>query len=114
MSALPHPSPAQYLDAPARGRSVARMRAFAAALRGEWRQAPATVRVSVTFLLIFYLFAAASPMIAPYDPANQYRNLPDCPPMRLHLSPPSQWAHGFFFAYPMKLAGPARAQFRPG
>jgi len=61
------------------------------------------VRLSVICLTLFYLFAAASPLIAPYDPTYQYRNLPDCPPMRLHLSAPAEWVHGFFYAYPMRL-----------
>ena len=61
------------------------------------------MRLSVICLTLFYLFAAASPLIAPYDPTYQYRNLPDCPPMRLHLSAPAEWVHGFFYAYPMRL-----------
>jgi hypothetical protein len=32
--------------------------------------------------------------------------LPDCPPMPLHLSPPSEWSSGFFFTYPMRMADP--------
>ena len=75
---------------------------------GGWRHGQ---RRSRSFLLIFYLFAAASPVIAPYNPARQYRDLPDCPPMRLHFSPPAEWDHGFLFAYPMKLADPLARTF---
>ena len=69
------------------------------------------MRLSVICLLVFYLFAAASPVIAPYDPTQQYRKLPDCPPMRLHLAPPPQWSHGFFFAYPMTMSDPMARRF---
>jgi peptide/nickel transport system permease protein len=91
MSALPRPAASEPVQKPADRR-----------LRDEWRRASWPVRLSVICLAVFYLFAAASPLIAPYDPTYQYRNLPDCPPMRLHLSTPREWAHGFFYAYPMK------------
>jgi len=97
MSALPRPIVSGLPQVPAR------RRAKSAVVHDEWRRASWPVRLSVISLVIFYLFAAASPVIAPYDPAYQYRNMPDCPPMRLHLSPPAEWGHGFFFAYPMKL-----------
>jgi len=80
---------------------------FGAGLAREWRRAAWTVRLSAICLLAFYILAAAAPFFAPYDPAFQYRDLPDCSPMRLHLSPPSQWNHALLFAYPMKLADPA-------
>ncbi len=103
MSALPKPiADASARPLPAGGRP-SRFRNLIAGGRSEWRQAPYTVRLSVICLLVFYIFAAASPVIAPYDPTHQYRNLPDCPPMRLHFAPPSQWSHGFFFAYPMTM-----------
>jgi peptide/nickel transport system permease protein len=77
----------------------------------EWRGAQWPARVSVIVLVIFYLFAIASPVIAPYDPAYQYRNLPDCPPMGLHLSSGAERANGLFFAYPMKIADPLARRF---
>ena len=74
-----------------------------------------TVRISIFCLLLFYLFAAASPVIAPYDPTQQYRNLPDCPPMRLHLQPPcANGRTAFFFAYPMKMSDPMARRFVRG
>jgi len=63
--------------------------------------------------LLFYFFAAASPFIAPYDPIRQYRNLPDCPPMHLHLASSAEWAHGFFYAHPMRLSDAAARIFTP-
>jgi peptide/nickel transport system permease protein len=105
MSALPKPIPA---DA---GRWIepqrfARVRGFGAWSAREWRMAPWTARAAVIVLAIFYLFAAASPVIAPYNPARQYRNLPDCPPMRLHFSARAEWQRGLLFAYPMTMGDP--------
>ena len=97
MSALPRPIEPESAQVPALRRSIRH------AARSEWRIASWPVRLSVICLAVFYIFAAASPFVAPYDPTYQYRELPDCPPMPLHLSPPSEWAHGIFFAYPMKL-----------
>lgn len=97
MSALPRPIEPESAQVPALRRSIGHT------ARSEWRRASWPVRLSVICLAAFYIFAAASPVVAPYDPTYQYRDLPDCPPMPLHLSPPSEWAHGIFFAYPMKL-----------
>jgi peptide/nickel transport system permease protein len=77
----------------------------------EWRGARWPARLSISCLLIFYLFAAASPLIAPYDPAFQYRSLPDCPPMGLHLSRGADRAYGYFFAYPMAMVDPLARRF---
>jgi len=82
-----------------------------AGLAAEWRLARWPARLSVICLLIFYLFAAASPVIAPYDPAYQYRGLPDCPPMTLHLSRGADRARGFFFAYPLKMVDQLARRF---
>ncbi len=79
----------------------------------EWRRASWPVRMSITCLVVFYLMAAASPLIAPYDPAQQYRDFPDCPPMSLHLSPPSNWAHGLFYTWPLRMADPVERKFLP-
>ncbi|HUO04387.1 MAG TPA: ABC transporter permease [Candidatus Binataceae bacterium] len=70
----------------------------------EWRKAPLTVRGSAICLAFFYLLAAASPFFAPYDPTMQNRSMPDCPPMRLHLSAPADWNSGIFYVHPMRLS----------
>jgi len=80
-------------------------------LRREWRLASWPVRFSTFCLLLFYLLAIASPIIAPYDPTYQNRRLPDCPPMALHLAAPSEWSHAFFFAYPMTMIDPEARKF---
>jgi len=105
VSALPRPLPPDLALLP-EPRNFYRTRAFGRWAAGEWRLMPWTARIAIVVLAIFYLFAAASPVIAPYDPVTQYRDQPDCPPMRIHFSPPSEWAHGFLFAYPMKLTDP--------
>ncbi len=74
------------------------------AWRREWRYASWTVRFSVLCLVLFYLFALASPFFAPYDPTYQNRSMPNCPPMRLHIASPADWSQGVFYTYPMKMA----------
>jgi len=71
--------------------NAAVVEARASGMRGEWRIASYTVRFSAICLAIFYLLAAASPFFASYDPTYQNRTMPDCPPMALHLSAPSEW-----------------------
>lgn len=80
-------------------------------LNRSWSSAPWVVRVSGLWLLLFYFFAAASPFVAPYDPARQYRSLPDCPPMALHVTPGAERRHGWLFAYPMRMINPLARQF---
>jgi peptide/nickel transport system permease protein len=82
-------------------------------LAREWRLASRTVRASATCLVIFYLFAALSPFFAPYDPTYQNRKMPDCPPMRLHLSAPSDWAQGLFWTHPMHLVDAEERSYAP-
>jgi peptide/nickel transport system permease protein len=82
-------------------------------LAREWRLASRTVRFSAICLAIFYLFAAASPFFAPYDPAYQNRAMPDCPPMRLHLSAPSEWPRGLLWSHPMRLIDAEERTFAP-
>src|SRR5271167_1599003 len=74
-----------------------------ASVAREWRLASRTVRFSATCLAFFYLLAAASPFFASYDPTYQKRTMPDCPPMRLHLSAPSEWSQGLLYAHPMRM-----------
>ena len=96
MSAAPQIlNPFQETSPPPTGRFIG--------IRREWRLGSWPVRFSALCLTLFYLLAIASPIIAPYDPTYQNRALPDCPPMRLHVSPPSDWQHAFFYAYPMRM-----------
>lgn len=90
----------------AENHAAAEQRGWVAAVGREWRAASLTVKLSALLLLAFYIFAAASPIIAPYDPARQWRTMPDCPPMRLHLAPLSDWSRGFLYAFPMRLDNP--------
>ncbi len=91
--------------------------AVAGPIRGglarEWRLASRTVRASVICLVVFYLFAAFSPFFAPYDPIYQNRSMPDCPPMRLHLSAPSQWGYGVFWTYPLHMVDAEERSYAP-
>ena len=82
-------------------------------LAREWRLASRTVRLSAICLIIFYFFAAASPLFAPYDPIYQNRRMPDCPPMRLHLSAPSDWSHGLLWTYPLKMTDAEERSYAP-
>jgi peptide/nickel transport system permease protein len=76
--------------------------AAAGAIAREWRLAAWPVRLSALCLIAFYLLAALAPVVAPYDPTYQYRMLPDCPPMSLHVAPPSQWRRGLLYTYAMR------------
>src|ERR1700719_4484989 len=69
----------------------------------EWRRASRTVRFSAICIAFFYLLAAASPFFASYDPTYQNREMPDCPPMSLHLSAPSEWSRSLFYTHPMHM-----------
>jgi peptide/nickel transport system permease protein len=82
-----------------------------AGLAREWRWASWPVRVATLCLIFFYLLAAAAPFFAPYDPTLQYRELPDCPPMGLYLSPPSEWSQGVLYTYPMRMTNPEERKF---
>jgi peptide/nickel transport system permease protein len=108
MSALPRPS--FETESPAT-RSAGWAQTGGAALARQWVASPWIVRLSSLCLLVFYLFAAASPLIAPYDPIRQYRDQPDCPPMALHVTPALERAHGWFFAYPLKMVNPLARKF---
>jgi len=82
-------------------------------LAREFRLASRTVRLCAICLAIFYLFAAASPVFAPYDPTYQNRTMPDCPPMRPHLSSPSEWTHGLLWTYPMHMVDAEERTYAP-
>ncbi len=90
---------------PAR-RAAASSAGYGSALAREWRLASWPVRLSAMCLALFYFLAAASPFVAPYDPAHQHRELPDCPPMELHLASPAEWHNGLFYTYPLRMAEP--------
>src|SRR3984957_18595601 len=77
--------------------------ARASGLKREWRMASYTVRFSAICLALFYLLAAASPFFASYDPTYQNREMPDCPPMSLHMSAPSDWSRSLFYTHPMHM-----------
>jgi peptide/nickel transport system permease protein len=77
----------------------------------EWRLASRTVRFSAICLAIFYLLAAASPFFASYDPAYQNREMPDCPPMSIHLSAPSEWSRSIFYTHPMHMTDASARTF---
>ena len=89
----------------------ARISRWGAEVAREWRWASWPVRCSALCLLFFYLLAAASPFFAPCDPTLQYRTMPDCPPMGLHLSEPANWARGVLYAYPMRMANPMERKY---
>ena len=91
---------------------AARANGLARGLAREWRRASWPARLSAACLLFFYLLAAASPFLATSDPTYQYRALPDCPPMLLHLSPPTQWDQGFFFVYPERMVDSAARMYQ--
>jgi peptide/nickel transport system permease protein len=84
-----------------------------AGLRREWRRASWVVRLAALCLIFFYLLAAASPFFAPYDPTYQNREMPDCPPMPLHLAAPTGWSHGLLFVHPMHMVDPVARTFVP-
>ena len=86
-------------------------RGFVGGVAREWRMGSWPVRFSAACLIVFYVLAIASPVIAPYDPTYQNRTLPDCPPMGLHLSPPSQWSRGLVYAHPMRMVDPINRRF---
>jgi len=88
---------------PAHLQSAAVPETRASGIVREWRIASRTVRFSAICLAVFYLLAAASPFFASYDPTYQNRSMPDCPPMRLHLSAPSEWSQGLLYAHPMRM-----------
>jgi peptide/nickel transport system permease protein len=98
---VPAPSPAAW----------ARARGLGAGLRRQWRLASWPVRLSALCLIAFYFLAVGSPLVAPYDPTFQWRELPDCPPMRLHLSAPDEWLRGLFYIYPMRMVDPIERKF---
>ena len=65
------------------------------AWRASGGLAPWPVRVSVICLALFYFLARGFAVDrARTIPRSSTREVPDCPPMRLHLSPPSEWSTG--------------------
>jgi peptide/nickel transport system permease protein len=86
-------------------------RTWAQVLGREWRWASWPVRLAAPCLVLFYVLAAASPFFAPYDPTLQYREMPDCPPMSLHLGPRTQWLRAMLYTYPMKIADPMERKY---
>ena len=66
MSAAHATIPKNYATAGLAAARASRARALLDGLGREWRRASWVVRLSVSCLLLFYFFAAASPFIAPY------------------------------------------------
>ncbi|HEY2663629.1 MAG TPA: ABC transporter permease [Candidatus Binataceae bacterium] len=108
MSAAPISNAAAFLE---EANAATIKRSLAVSLRREWRLASWPVRLSAICLLGFYLLAAASPVIAPYDPALQFRGYPHSPPMGVRLSAPWHWADGLFYAYPPHLTDSIEHRF---
>ena len=110
MSAAPMSKAAAFLE---EANSAAIQKSFAAGLRREWRLASWPVRLSAICLLGFYLLAAASPLIAPYDPALQFRGYPHRPPMGIRVSVPWHWvANGVFYVHPVQMTDSLERRFR--
>jgi len=62
------------------------------------------VWASAAVLAIFYLAALFAPIVAPYDPGEQNRGFPHCPPSRLWIRPLSQWHESVLATHPYRLA----------
>jgi peptide/nickel transport system permease protein len=76
------------------------------------RRAGFVVRGSAVLLALLYAVAAGAPWIAPYDPTQQNRTLPDCPPSSLHLNPPARWTEAILFTHPQDLSDPRTRRYR--
>src|SRR5262245_10427019 len=69
------------------------------------------VWTSVALLVAFYTMAVFAPCRAPYDPAEQNRSFPNCPPSVLAVRSPSEWGQSIFFTHPYRLADPAARRY---
>jgi len=69
------------------------------------------VWLSATILTVLYLTALAAPFVAPYDYTEQNRASPNCPPSRLYLNPPSQWAESVLYTHAFVLLDPQTRRY---
>jgi len=72
---------------------------------------PPVVWCSIALLSLFSLAALLAPVVAPYDFAEQNRELPNCPPSRLYMNPPWQWAEGVLYTHPYRLVDPLERRY---
>lgn len=71
---------------------------------GWLRGGGATVWGSAALLALFYLSALGAPCVAPYDPAEQNRGFPNCPPSQLGVRSPGEWGESIFFTRAYRMA----------
>ncbi len=72
------------------------------------------VVLSMGVLLVLYASALFAPVVAPYDPAVQNREYPNCPPSPLRLNPPrSWWSEGVLYTHRYVLTGTAGRAYTP-
>ncbi len=76
------------------------------------RRPDAIVVVSALLLALLYAGAVAAPWVAPYDPAEQNRGQPHCPPSHIRLQPPSRWHESLLYGHPSVLIDPSRRTYR--
>src|SRR5262245_58667198 len=68
--------------------------------------------MSAALLACFYLAAVATPLVAPYDFAEQNCGFPNCPPSSLHVNPPGDWGSGIFYTHPFVLSDPLTRRYQ--
>ncbi len=64
----------------------------------------APVWISAGLLVLFYLMALFAPVVASYDPGEQSRAFPNCPPSVLRVRPARDWGQSILFTHPYRLA----------
>jgi len=66
---------------------------------------------SAAILIAFYLMAVLAPVVAPYDPGEQNRAFPNCPPSVLFVRPLRDWGQSILATHPYRLADPAARRY---
>lgn len=69
------------------------------------------VRASALVLGVLVLMSACAPWVAPYDPAEQNRATPSCPPSSLHVRPVSEWREGIVYFHPQEMVDPMQRKY---
>lgn len=59
--------------------------------------------ISLFLLAVLYLSAIFAPFVSPYDFRGQNRKYPNASPVRIHISPISEWKEGLFYIYPARM-----------